>query len=501
MDALIHVVEEAAGYGSVCVDVTKLPEGNSNKVFVITMQDGKQLIVKIPNPNSGPAHYTTASEVATMQFVREKLHIPVPKVLGYCSKAHESKLRVEYIVMEKAPGVELGRIWEELTVRDKLSIVKQIAAITCTLARSQFPYHGALYRRQDVTPSESFVLDDEFAIRPTTGRAWFDNRRAEVEVPRGPWTSAEEVIKALVQRETTCLKTFSTFPRDTQQGIFGGPGGYHPTKEAKLSVLRDFLEICPHILPTDEKLSTGVIWHNDLHMHNIFVDIENPSQITSIIDWQSTPVYPMFLICHHPSLIEYEGPKLDGLTKPVLPENIKTLDPETKKAAKDLFLSQSLWLTYEIEVQRAAPELLHTFRRRDTLPGQILGTIGSTYDDGEPYVQSLLADITEEQVWKQVVGVDGNGSLNMLCPLRYSKQDIAKFKTEYAKWEKDVERKAQVLEEIGVYVGWNGAVSPHDYNEVVRRLAVAKRDFLARESANEQERAIWESVWPFQNVK
>jgi hypothetical protein len=70
MDALIYVAEEAAGHGSVCVEVTKIPEGNSNKVFVATMQDGKQLIIKIPNPNSGPAHYTTASEVATMQFVR-----------------------------------------------------------------------------------------------------------------------------------------------------------------------------------------------------------------------------------------------------------------------------------------------------------------------------------------------------------------------------------------------------------------------------------------------
>lgn len=70
MDALIRVTEEAAGPESVCVDVSKLPEGNSNKVFVATMRYGKQLIVKLPNPNSGPDHYTTTSEVATMQFVR-----------------------------------------------------------------------------------------------------------------------------------------------------------------------------------------------------------------------------------------------------------------------------------------------------------------------------------------------------------------------------------------------------------------------------------------------
>ena len=118
--------------------------------------------------------------------VRDKLHIPVPKVLGYCSMACNSKLGAEYIVMERVPGVELGQKWEGLKARDKISIVKQIATITCTLARSQFPCHGALYRRQDVTPSDSIIIDDEFSIGPTIGRAWFDNRRGEIGVPRGP---------------------------------------------------------------------------------------------------------------------------------------------------------------------------------------------------------------------------------------------------------------------------------------------------------------------------
>ncbi|KAF4769982.1 hypothetical protein HAV15_011674 [Penicillium sp. str.  len=186
-------------------------------------------------------------------------------------------------------------------------------------------------------------------------------------------------------------------------------------------------------------------------------------------------------------------------SKPVLPGNIRTLNPEAKKAANDLFLSLSLWLNYEVEVQRAAPELLNTFRHRDTLPGQILGTVGSTYDDGELYLQSLLVGITEEHAWKQLVRLDGNDNPSVLCPLKYSEQDMAKFKTEYAKWEKDVERKMRVFEEIGVYTGWNGAVSPHDYNEVVRRLAVAKQNFLDRESANEEERAMWEKAWPFQD--
>lgn len=33
------------------------------------MDDGRQVITKVPNPNAGLPFYTTASEVATMDFV------------------------------------------------------------------------------------------------------------------------------------------------------------------------------------------------------------------------------------------------------------------------------------------------------------------------------------------------------------------------------------------------------------------------------------------------
>jgi hypothetical protein len=67
---LVNVAEKAAGKHAVCTNITKLPEGNFNKAFLARMQDGRQLIVKIPNPNSGRQHYTTASEAATMDYVR-----------------------------------------------------------------------------------------------------------------------------------------------------------------------------------------------------------------------------------------------------------------------------------------------------------------------------------------------------------------------------------------------------------------------------------------------
>jgi hypothetical protein len=133
------------------------------------------------------------------------------------------------------------------------------------------------------------------------------------------------------------------------------------------------------------------------------------------------------------------------------------------------------------------------------LQSEILSLIGSIFDDGEPHVQKLLADLTRDDVWKQLVGEDDHGNLRVPCPLDYTQHDLDKQDEEYAKWERDVERKARVLDEIGVYTGWNGAVSPGDYDEVVRRVELARKRFLDRESTTPEERVMWEKAWTFED--
>jgi hypothetical protein len=65
---LCRVAAESVGSKS-CVEAVKIVEGQYNKVFLLTMNDGKEVIAKMPNPNAGRPHFTTASEVATMDFV------------------------------------------------------------------------------------------------------------------------------------------------------------------------------------------------------------------------------------------------------------------------------------------------------------------------------------------------------------------------------------------------------------------------------------------------
>lgn len=72
IDELASVAAKSVGANR-CVDIEKCPDGLYNKAYVLTMDDGKQVIGKVPDPNAGIPHYTTASEVATMDFVGRSL--------------------------------------------------------------------------------------------------------------------------------------------------------------------------------------------------------------------------------------------------------------------------------------------------------------------------------------------------------------------------------------------------------------------------------------------
>ena len=68
LDELARLAAEAVG-SKFCASIEKYPDGMYNKALLLTMDDGTQAVAKIPNPNVGRPHFTTASEVATMEFV------------------------------------------------------------------------------------------------------------------------------------------------------------------------------------------------------------------------------------------------------------------------------------------------------------------------------------------------------------------------------------------------------------------------------------------------
>jgi len=69
VNELARCAAEAIGAKS-CISIEKYPDGMYNKSMLLTMDNSAQVVAKVPNPNAGIPHFTTASEVATMDFVR-----------------------------------------------------------------------------------------------------------------------------------------------------------------------------------------------------------------------------------------------------------------------------------------------------------------------------------------------------------------------------------------------------------------------------------------------
>jgi hypothetical protein len=170
-----------------CVSVEKLPDGMHNRALLLTMNTGEQLVAKIPNRNAGEPHFTTASEVATMEFMRTQLETPVPKVFAWCSRAGETPVGAEYIIMEKATGVPLKSVWNNMELREQAALVKAITRLQAVWSSASYEGYGSMYYASDLSNQPQLPIHGKkFALGPTTGRDWNDDGRQNVSFDRGP---------------------------------------------------------------------------------------------------------------------------------------------------------------------------------------------------------------------------------------------------------------------------------------------------------------------------
>lgn len=149
------------------------------------MDNDVQVIAKIPNPYI-PQKFITASEVATLDFLRNELFIPVPRVFAWSSKK-DQPVGVEYIIMEKAAGNELSRSWPTMNISDKVDIVSQLANIQAKIAAVDFGCYGSLFYREDIEGGVNVPgIADQFCIGPSCDIRFWEEERRFMSAFRGP---------------------------------------------------------------------------------------------------------------------------------------------------------------------------------------------------------------------------------------------------------------------------------------------------------------------------
>ncbi|EFW21973.1 conserved hypothetical protein [Coccidioides posadasii str. Silveira] len=457
------------------------------------MDNGKEVIAKIPNPNAGIPYYTTASEVATMDFARNILQTPAPHVYAWNARVDErNSVRAEYIVMEKMPGVPLSKVWWDLQPNKKLKILLQVVDYQRRWTHTKFTGFGSLYYAKDVDPRRQdplyvkdgeAVTDSQFAIGPSVAREWSDEGRVNIKCDRGP---------SIGLREMAAIKELNHVPKQMAM-VYGPTPLYQPTAQKKLAALGYYFQIlesllCENALPTD-----GHLWHNDLHHENIFVDPEE-LKVLGIIDWQSVQIAPLFDHCVDPCFLDYNGPDVgDNLGRPAMPESIKSLQGEEKTAALNEFLDKALMIAWRSLVRSKNPEQYRMIRFQQSPSANLLHLSRRIFELGEAHFCVLLLDLQDE--WRE--NSQSNSSARRF-PLTFSEPETIEIEADMRRADLGIKLMKDIERDLRNLWPQKGVVEHESYEQVKALLKERKEELIAQYcTLPGWDTAVFEQLWPF----
>ncbi|RAK89144.1 phosphotransferase enzyme family protein [Aspergillus costaricaensis CBS 115574] len=453
--------------GTQCVAMNKLCEGMFNKVFSLKMADGKEVLARIPNPNAGHPHYIVASEVATLEFLRANLKIPVPQVLSWSSSSQTNPVAAEYIIMEKAQGQQLSEVWYNMSEAQRFRLVRNLVHIERGLMEAKFTLHGSLYYRDTFPQGRSIAalpgldtdIRSKYVFGPTTHRSFWEDEVENLDIDRGPWESAMGYVSAVANREIVRIRHGHSNTNHTTV-----PLGRTPKRRKEhIQLLEKFLAVLPHILPSDNTHSP-VMLHHDLHADNIFVDGHDPTRITSIIDWQAVHIAPLFLTAKFPSIFNCDDSYIWGALQPKLPTDFDVLSTAEKKEAEQKLERLRLKKFYELASRKFNPSLVHAMdqMRDDNDPTSfIFYIVSQTSRDGPIPLRELLI-----QVYEKWDGIMAQRDLTSLCPIYFSRKKIEQSRQQAEAWAAAFSQYNNLRAQISGEEGW---VSHDDYEEARKR--------------------------------
>ncbi|KAI0827033.1 hypothetical protein BC628DRAFT_194206 [Trametes gibbosa] len=175
----------------------------------------------------------TESEVATMRYLREHTDIPVPDVYQFDANPY-NRLGGEYILMSKAPGIPLSKVFHSMPHSTLVTLMENISMMVIPLFAHRFPMIGSLYDGPDPNAASNFTsslptptptsytrltnisdavsklelqqdASKEFHIGPIVSWPFFGSNRGDLSHPdelnRGPWPTTREYLLACAERE------------------------------------------------------------------------------------------------------------------------------------------------------------------------------------------------------------------------------------------------------------------------------------------------------------
>ncbi|KAB8277228.1 hypothetical protein BDV30DRAFT_223795 [Aspergillus minisclerotigenes] len=233
-----------------------------------------------------------------------------------------------------------------------------------------------------------------------------------------------------------------------------------------IDLIEKYLRIVPHIThcePDTANLLQPTLWHSDLHVNNIYVDLDTET-ITDIIDWQNITVAPLLLQAKIPRMARHISPLPLGWVMPEKPEGYETFSQKDKLKADKLYESALCQKYYEVCTAKMNPRHYAAIIRNDTWKSPLI----------LPEVFRLRSSLTEVFT-----------------------EEERKLHNEEMENRDYIEGLMEEFQDAGILPS-DGMVDPEDY-EVVQKTNHAQKEKFMSLAEDEEQREWMDKIWPYQD--
>jgi hypothetical protein len=260
-------------------------------------------------------------------------------------------------------------------------------------------------------------------------------------------------------------------------------------KEEHIAALRQYRSIIPALIPRDDNSRSSILWHPDLNLGNIFVELRDGRyEISQIIDWQGSCAAPAYLQVTTPVFLKYQSHTgsfvPEGLQLPKLPDDFDALSTSTKEDLQDRYRLKMLQKFYDIK--QIYP---HSIPNHYVVTSPILAA-GRTWKDGILPLQLGLMDVAMR--WQELNTPDRP------CPLRFSPNEIAKLTSSEDSWMQLHDFHDYLRNTFGIRsYGWVPSTEEFNKKRLLLSQVVAGIPADLKNAAAEVFPRGW---WPFQDT-
>ena len=225
----------------------------------------------------------TRNEVGVMAWVRQNTQIPLPAVIRY-DDTENNLLGHEFTLLEKAPGVSVDKVYDNISIEARTKMVHQLADFLIELHTHPFTdgLVGGL-TLCDGQIKQGPPIDEWFWQVPDLEKYWAEHTTGQTletlnPIPPDGFSDYVAWTVGCLERYIHAIQIHPSL--ETYRDLI-------PRIQAFIAVIQEPQH------STELNQVTHILAHKDMHFANIMCDPNDPEcSITAVLDWEFSGVVP-----------------------------------------------------------------------------------------------------------------------------------------------------------------------------------------------------------------